>query len=351
MANDLPKKLRDLLDRLEPKLRKEFLDAIERIKGNVPVDELSNLISKGDLEGAIKLIGVDRSSFSSISKSISEAYWAGGGYSLTGLPRAGLGLPGTGSVTLGFDGNAPLAEEWIRLKSSEAITGLVEGQIEVIRATLLEGLQAGKGSRAVAIDLVGRIDPISKLRSGGVIGLTPQQAEWVRSVEKILSDPSKIRDYFVKDKLTGKWKPRYKLTSRVFDRTVLKAIKEGKALDKAKIAKIKAQYENALLKERGRTIARTETLNSMRAGQHRGFQQMIDAGKLKASDIDVRWQSTPDLRTRHSHMTLNGTVVQFGMMFVSETGATMAYPGDIEHGAPAEEIINCRCYADYKIRF
>ena len=344
MAKDLPKKLLDLLSGLEPKMRQEFLSIISRLKDNVKLVELIKLIEAGNIDGAVKLIGADPSDFSSLARSVSDSYWAGGGSSLTGLPRAPLGLPGTGKATLGFNGQAPLAESWIKTSSSELIQGISDDQKGLIQDTLISGVQKGKGSRAVALDLVGKINPSTGVREGGVLGLTRQQGEWVRSVEEILSDPSRIREYFIKDQSTGKWKPRYKLTSRVHDKAVLKALQSGKPLDADRIAKIKKQYEAALLKDRARTISRTETLNGMRAGRHQGYQQLIDEGRLKASAIEVRWQSTPDLRTRHTHRVLDGNIVGFGELFVSPSGALMAHPGDTTNGAPAEEIINCRCW-------
>lgn len=54
------------------------------------------------------------------------------------------------------------------------------------------------------------------------------------------------------------------------------------------------------------------------------------------------WIARADDKTRDTHDELSGTVQYADRYFVTSSGARLMYPGD--QNAPAEEIINCRCY-------
>ena len=54
------------------------------------------------------------------------------------------------------------------------------------------------------------------------------------------------------------------------------------------------------------------------------------------------WIARADDKTRDTHEELSGTVQYADRYFVTSTCARLMYPGD--PNAPAEEIINCRCY-------
>lgn len=54
------------------------------------------------------------------------------------------------------------------------------------------------------------------------------------------------------------------------------------------------------------------------------------------------WIARRDDRTRDTHAEISGTIVRANEYFRTSSGAKLMYPGDPR--APAEEIINCRCY-------
>ena len=56
--------------------------------------------------------------------------------------------------------------------------------------------------------------------------------------------------------------------------------------------------------------------------------------------VTKQW-SAAGQNTRDTHAELDGTVVGVDEPFVSSSGAEMMYPG--EAGAPAAEVVNCRC--------
>lgn len=80
---------------------------------------------------------------------------------------------------------------------------------------------------------------------------------------------------------------------------------------------------------RARTIARTETHNSVGVGT---FETYKEAGVEKKE-----WLATDDGRTRESHADINREVVDINGVFSNG----LEFPGD--PSGPPEEIINCRC--------
>ena len=188
----------------------------------------------------------------------------------------------------------------------------------------------------MALELVGRIE--NGKRTGGIVGLTSGQAGYVLNARRQLEelDP----DYFTRA-----------LRDKRFDRIVKKAIADGKPIAKADVDRITGRYADRLLNYRGEVIARTEMIAALHAGQYEGMRQLIDTGKVRADQVTKVWSATGDGRTRDTHLAMNGQTVRFDRPFVSPSGAQMRYPHDESLGAPADEIIQCRCTATYRVRW
>lgn len=209
------------------------------------------------------------------------------------------------------------------------IREITQDQQSMVRAAILHGLEAGRGPRSLALDLVGRVEGNS--RKGGLIGLTSKQAGWVRGARRQLEDMD--RGYFERT-----------LRDRRFDRMVSKAIREGKPIPKSDIDRIVGRYSDRMLKARGDIIARTETLKALNAGRHESIQQLVETGQVPASAVTAEWRSTPSGRTRDSHAAMHGQKIKLGGLFQSPSGALLEFPGDTSHGAGPEEVCNCRCF-------
>ena len=91
---------------------------------------------------------------------------------------------------------------------------------------------------------------------------------------------------------------------------------------------------------RAATVARTEIHNAYVGGMHDAFNVIVD-GTPETQWVH-RWLATEDDRTRPTHVEADGQVRPFGVPF-EVGGSLMLAPGDPTLGAPAEEIINCRC--------
>lgn len=335
MAKQLPPEVQRLLDRLEPELRAAFLEAIERINGSVEIARVEALIRAGRIDDAVAALNLDPSLFAGMHEAQRAALVAGGQLVLSGL-RLRDPYDGTRFI-LGFDGRAVRAEAWAGQQSSRLITEVIEDQRSMAREVIRAGIEAGKNPRTVALDISGRMNRVTGKREGGFIGLTSQQARWALNAERQLRELD--AGYFSRT-----------LRDKRSDGVVARAIRDGKPLAEADIRRLVNRYKDRLLKMRADTIARTEALNALRAGRHEGFAQLIDSGKVRADQVTVTWSATMDGRTRDTHRAMNGQAVRMGQLFTSPSGARFEYPGDVTHGAPGDEVIQCRCLAEYRIK-
>ncbi|AZV00271.1 phage minor head protein [Paracoccus kondratievae] len=335
MAKRLPKEILDALSQLEPRMAQAIIEAFQNMTDAVALQRAEAAILAGDMEAAIEALRISPEWFTRSNEALRQAFLEGGAIAVAAM-RVRDPYDGTRFV-LGFDGRHIRAEEWISTRSSRLIADIVEDQRQMAREVIRAGVEAGRSPRQVALDLVGRVNRATGKREGGFIGLTAQQARWVRNAEaQIRSMDAGYLDRARRDK-------RY-------DAMVRKAIKDGKQLSEADLRRVVSRYKDRLLKMRADAIARTETLNALRAGRHEGFKQLIDSGKVRADQVVVTWSATMDGRTRDTHRSMNGQKIRMGQLFTSPSGAMFEYPGDVTHGAPPEEIIQCRCIAEYRIR-
>lgn len=159
--------------------------------------------------------------------------------------------------------------------------------------------------------------------------------------ELLSGDPAQMRNYLTRGRRDAR-----------FDRLVRQAIQEGRPVSRADVDRIVGRYKDRLLLLRGETIARNETLGALNAGKEEGIRQLVESGKIQRSQVKKIWRATGDDRTRDSHLALNGVEVGLDEPFISPlTGAQMMFPHDISRGAPASEIIQCRCFYEVKIDY
>ena len=249
----------------------------------------------------------------------------------------------TGLANFTFNARNVAAERDLRENSSSLIGRLTEEARENVRSELEEGLLRGDNPRTTALNIVGRINPRTQQREGGVIGLTNAQQQTVTRAEQRLRGLDK--SYFT---LT--------LRDKRFDSVVQKAIDTGENLSETDIRRILTSYKNRALKSRADTISRTETIQSIERAAFRAHLQLIEDGLVERSAITKEWDDVGDGVTRTTHAELgdrygrnNG--IDLEAPFVSVSGDRLNHPGDSTLGAEAGEIINCRCRARYRVDF
>ena len=103
----------------------------------------------------------------------------------------------------------------------------------------------------------------------------------------------------------------------------------------SKVAKRVGELTEANYKQALR-IARTEGKRVSSQGQ----QRSLENAKKIGVNMKKKWLSTLDKKTRHTHQSLDGKVVEVEEYFTSDSGAKALQPGTFQK---ASENINCRC--------
>lgn len=336
------KLIEELTAEWEPRVRKEFLDAVDLVASDVVLAEVVERLRENDVEGAVRALGIERSVFNPLAAAVVQAVGAGGIAIVGNIPAQRA--PDGGRVVLRFDVRDPVVEDWAERHSSTLVQGLTEEARESARLTIRQGLEAGRGPHAIATDLAGRINTKTKRREGGTIGLTRQQVEQRgRALEQLQSgDPKQLRDF-------KKRALRDARSDSVLDR----AIRGERPLTAKQIDSMINRLTNRMIQYRSRVIARTETGEAMETAQHEGYRQTMGRLQLDpTTDVEKEWVATSGDRTRDTHRLLHGQVVTgLDTPFHSPSGALMRYPMDRSFGAPASETIQCRCHPRYRLKF
>lgn len=102
-------------------------------------------------------------------------------------------------------------------------------------------------------------------------------------------------------------------------------------------ARIRRRYAEEFTKARATMIARTEVI------QASNFGALSGAKSLGIPGLRSVWLSTRDIRTRSSHFAEDGDTADIDGFFTLSTGSRLRFPGDGSLGAPASDVVNCRC--------
>ncbi len=315
-----------LLDEYGPKVANAFLSAIVDAKSSVNLNDLADLIDRGDVFGIVEMLQINDKTLFPVTEATREAFIAAGQSTSDFFPTQAI---------FGFNGGNPSAVAWLAEKSGTMITQLSEDVLPIVRETLADAREKGQGARKTALDLVGRRNPITKKREGGVLGLNAPQARAVRTMRKQLENLDK--GYFKK-----------KLRDKRFDKIVRKAIEKGEPLTQTQINRIVSRYEDRQLRFRAENVARYETNASLTEGQFNGFQEMLQDGLIDGIDKEWKWNAGGQEQPRIMHQAMSGTVIDFQDDFIFLDGVVMAHPHDERGGA--EHNMACRCTVFYTPR-
>lgn len=337
----------------EPRYRSAFLEAVAEIVSRITLRLLVERLERGDVQGAIDALTIERAAFGSLANIVPQALNAGGVAIVGNLPR--IKDPEGNRAVLRFDLRDPAAEAWAREHSATLVQGLTDEAQATARQTIDAGLSQGRGPRAIATDLAGRVNRVTGRRTGGVLGLTRQQAAAVAKARSELISGD-LAGYLARGPRDKQFDAMAKRAATVGWAQV--AAEHSKRTGKpvtadALIERVTGRYSDKLLVVRANAIARTETMEAMETAQHEAYRQTVDRlGLDPVTDVEKGWRATSGDRTRDTHMALHGQVVTgLDTPFLSFSGAQMRYPGDRSLGAPASEIVQCRCHPNYRLRF
>jgi hypothetical protein len=328
----------ELERRFGPRIAEAFREAVEDIQRAADVERAITALAVGDIEAALAAMHIDAAAFNPVADAIRETFSAGGQMGVATMPP--LVDAAGASLVIRYNGRALGAEAWLRDHSSRLITRTVEDQRRAIRSALEDSLRRGQNPRATIPQIVGRYDPKTRGRVGGIIGLTAPQERWVEKAwaELASADPAALNNYLGR-----------KSRDKTYDRAVKRALADGKALPPDVARKALEGYQSGLLRTRGAAISQTEVLTSLNAGKFRAYIQATEYGNLDPETATKVWRDSSDKRVRHTHAILDGQSVKLLEPFRSASGALMMHPGDTSLGAGADEVVLCRCRFDVRI--
>lgn len=320
----------------EPAIRRAFEKAVKDLRDSVRLTALRDALRSGNVEAAVQAVGVDNAAFNDLRAAILNTYGNSGVATVNGQIWI---YPNGARAVVRFHMGNPRAEEYARNIGTGLITGIADDTEAAIRDVIADGYAFGRKWDAIARDIVGRVGPTGN-RSGGIIGLSRPQAQWLISLRRKLEtgdyrgalDMSLLKDKRLRAMLE-------------------KAIREGLVIGADQIAKITANYERNALMSRGLTIARTETRKAIEEGKYEAWQQGLEKTGIPEQFILRDWKHTGRaVRDRPDHVAMNGRTVRgLNIPFVFPDGTAMLHPHDTSFGAGAKHVINCECEARYRI--
>lgn len=259
--------LEQLARRLEPKLRKRFLEAVARAKANVDVEALARAVLGGSLtqaQLAVKL-GEWPELFGELAIDMRAGFLAGASHAYQAVDAA--------AVSLSFELVNPYAVTYANRKLPQIVASYQTGAREFIRSIIEEAV-SGKHTVRDAATLI-----------KDSIGLTPQYERAAQA----------LRDRLIAEGITGE-----RLEAKV------------------------ARYQEKLLKARARTIARTEIVQAEVAGQRALWNEAALQGVFNRQTAKRVW------RTNHEGTTKRGNPTPCQLCAPMD-GQTISFSGVYEH--------------------
>ena len=310
-----------------PLIRAEFMAAVRRMRAGVDLSALVAAMERGDVGEALFLLRLRQGALSPMLESIRQTYVAGGGI-------GEIGQPGALAATFAFDGQNPRAQAWIASHAATLVQAAEADHIEAMRLALTDAMQGNRPLRSAALDITGRMNAMTGQRTGGIMGLTAQQTDWVINARADLHNLD--ARYFTRA-----------LRDRRFDAAVRAAIDAGRPIPQADIDRIVGRYKDRLLARRGEVIARNEAFTAQAAGRYEAMRQMLDRPDVET--VTKKWQVGYPRKPRENHLILGGTRVErLDDPFQLGGGLTCQHPHD--DSLPASERLNCRCSVVYRVR-
>ena len=292
----LYRRMRDRAARLEPAMRKAYLDALAEIVRGIKPGELVKAINSGQLDR----LGPD----SVLDRGAAKLSAAHQSMVADAVRAMGADLPGAAGA---FDVLNPNVIDAVQKLNTKVVRGLKDEVRETVRGVVERGLEQGKAPAAIA----------RQIRES--VGLAPNQAEAVDNFERMLRE----RDLGA---LTRK------LRDHRFDGTLRKALgKDGAGLTEAQIKTMTDAYRRRYIAHNAETHARTATLDALKQGQKLSVEQAVEAGYLDGDRMRKRWSTVGDSKVRDEHVAMEGEDVAWDALYSNM------------EDVPGESTYNCRC--------
>lgn len=311
-----------LLQKHGRQIAEAFRRAVRGAARNINFEALSNAIVARDNSLISDLLGLSQERLFPLLEAIRNAF-NGSGMSVERMTPQ--------SASFNFDGRHPRAEQWVAENAARLVQNITDEAMEMVRVVLDDGLISGRSTKAVARDLVGR----GRNLTGGAIGLTSQQTEATIRARQQLEDLDSA--YF-----------RRQLRDRRFDKTIRKAIKEGKPLTASQIDRIIGRYRERQEGHRALGIAQNKTRGAVSAGRDEGFRQVLDRPGVMEVTKRWVWNDGGQQNPRIDHKRLAQAPARpIDQPFIMDDGTVMAHPHDPAAGP--KHTMFCHCTGVYRV--
>lgn len=333
---------REILEQIaadfEPAVRAAWIEAINRIRSNIVLKRIVERLERGDVAGVVRDLGIEEGVFARFESALVQAYNSGGLATVDNIPA--LRDPAGNRIVFSWGVRNLPAEQTMRDHAARLVAGIVAEARDGIAAVLTENLARGQSPYDAGRLIAGRVNRVNGTREGGLIGLSRPQMETVARIERAMreGDTAYMREYL-----------SFANRDKRLDRTVMKAIREGRGLAPEEVERVTRLYANKALKWRGDQLAIHETHMALARSRMDAFQQQIDDGKLDAQDITKVWRRTVSREPRMDHMMMAGKSVGFNELFTLPDGTTCTGPHD--PNLPAKHTIGCKCALDMVVDF
>ena len=297
--------------KMEGKLAKAFIDAVDHIKGTVAMDKLVEAFASGDSNMVLSVLALDKSftdtlagkgleaGIKSFRDAIQSTYSSG---ATAGISK----LPSTVSTDLSFNLMSRESIEFLQNYEFGLIRDISQQATDSIRQILIRSFQEGG-------------HPTQQARQiRDVIGLTPNQEQAVASFRESLKsgDMTNALGRALRD---GR-----------YDRTLEAHRAAGTVPSDTAADKMVSRYAERYVNHRATTIARTESVRASNMGQRQVWDQAQKQGLL-AHDQQRVWITSGDDRTCEICEELDGETAGLNEEF--DTGIM----------EPPDPHPDCRC--------
>ena len=330
------------VEAMEPGMQKAYLDSVRATVDAATVIEVERLLAAEDENGLVKLLSMGAMAL--LIESVRSSFIAGGRFEMVAIfiPQADREVVGRKE----FDVTSAEASNWLARQVAETRSTTTDNVREAIRSVMSSRRVIGgpqtivRTNRQAALDLIGRVSPQTGMRSGGVVGLPGNFAQFVVNARRQLlsGDPAQLRQYLSRTR-----------RDRRFDGIVSRAIAAGKPVAAKDVDKIAGRYSERLLKTHSEMLARTLAHESLNAGRDQAWEQLVEQG-IARERVEKEWRDRNDEKVRNSHRYMRGQRTKLGQAFQTNSGALLRFPGDSSLGAGYDETANCRCICIYHLK-
>lgn len=275
--------------------------------------ELTRAIANGDsgaIQAALLANPFPPGDYRDLAAAIARAVAAGVQLELPELPPIADSLAAQVTVSLPPEARAgmilgdPAALRFLNGYAMGMINTFENSIRDGVRVVINEGIVRGAGPRRTAV-AVRKLVGLTEHQAKAVISFRDQLVAWPPKSAKgwglgqqigRSAGGEQVYPLDADGKLADPIKER-RLRDFRYDKVLQQALDQRRPLTKAQIDQMVEAYARKFVKLRSQTVARSESIRALNAGQRQTWQASIDKGLVDRSLVYKRWLVAPDERT------------------------------------------------------